>query len=88
MTPRIVPHARNRCAEMGISTKVAKQIVRHPSLVRPDYPGSDRQLIESDRHPAYAVIYDPDDNAVVTVIFNTHQSSARKGATYTLRESM
>ena len=41
-TPVLCEHARERCAEMGISTKVAKRIVREAAVVRPGMAHSDR----------------------------------------------
>lgn len=32
MTPRLSDHARQRCREMGVSTKRVKQIVRDPHV--------------------------------------------------------
>lgn len=60
---------------MGISTKVAKTIVRESNINYPgpeSHPGS--YLAISDRHPEYAVAYiiDPFDGSkvVCTVLYN------------------
>lgn len=56
----MTPHARERCAEMGISTKVAKRIWRERSLTRPDYqrkPG--RVVAHSSRYrPDLCIVVD------------------------------
>jgi hypothetical protein len=80
-TPVLSEHARQRCAEMGISTKVAKRIVQNPGITRPTakYPGC--VVIESSVHPQYAVAYCPDANKVITVIFNERNFKARNGPT-------
>lgn len=84
MTPRISQHARERCAEMGISTKIAKQIIRRPDLIRPSRSvgGSEKGLVmvTSDRYPEYAVVYCPADEVVVTVLFRTCERYRRDGA--------
>lgn len=82
-TPRLTDHAKDRCAEMGISTKVAKQIVRHPSVVRPGKAETGCRVVTSDRHPRYAVVLGPEeDPVIVTVLFNTPDFYKRNGATY------
>lgn len=69
LTVRITEHARRRCVEMGISTKVAKRIARHPSMVLPDFQGnSDRQFIHSKVEPEYVIILDVTSHEVVTVM--------------------
>ncbi len=67
--PKITPHARERCAEMGISTKVAKRIWRDPDLVLPDFQGraTRRFLHSSTVEPAYAIVVEGED-IVVTVL--------------------
>lgn len=82
-TPRLSRHARERCAEMGISTKVAKEIVRHPDVDRPGKPGSDRRVAVSDLHPGYAVVYAPHDPPeVISVVFRTQVRYHRNGTEY------
>lgn len=88
MTPRITKHARQRCEEMGISTKVAKQIVRHADVTHTtDSRGRECQrfVCKSDKHPGYAVAYfkAPDGVPVVcTVLFDTAEEYVRLGATF------
>jgi len=84
-TPVLSDHARERCVEMGISTKVAKWIVRHADIRRPGNPGSHCVVATCKRFPDYAVVYgeEPDGTkVVVTVLFNTTEFYARAGATY------
>lgn len=51
MTPRLTDHARKRCAEMGISTKIAKRVIQHADLTRPGYKGTDAQVATSRAYP-------------------------------------
>jgi len=74
-TPRMTNHARQRCAEMGISTKVAKAIVRGATTVYPAPPAhGDSMVAISSRHPEYAVSYFIDENdgakVICTVLYN------------------
>lgn len=84
MTPKLTTHARERCVEMGISTKIAKWIVRHADLRRPGNPGTDTVVATSRRYPDYAVVYAEEEGApvVITVLFNTVQFYARAGTTF------
>lgn len=83
-TPRVTRHAAERCAEMGISTKVAKQIVRHHDVIYPSPAryGPTARVVRSDMHPAYAVAWDEEANAIITVIFNTPEFYVRQGTTF------
>lgn len=79
-TPIMTRHARDRCLEMGISTKVAKTIIRKASVVRLCLDGA---IAVSDEYPDYAVIYDPADiPVVISVVFRTMVQYERDGATY------
>jgi hypothetical protein len=70
---------------MGISTKVAKRIVRNPSMTRPDVPGSHRRIAISNDEPDYVVVYVPGDpNLIVTVLFNQPADYIRNGVHYIL----
>lgn len=80
-TPFLTRHARERCAEMGISTKVAKRIVQHPDIIRPGNNGTACLVAVSDRYPEYAVVYDPEAFRIVTVVFRTAEVYVREGAT-------
>lgn len=87
-TPRVSVHARERCAEMGISTKVAKHIVRHPSIDRPGNTWTGCRVAVSDLHPEYAVVYDPECCVIVTVLFRTTERYARQGQTFVIEEQV
>lgn len=81
VTPRILPHALERCHEMGISTKVAKRIIRNADLTRPSSDGL--RIAVSDADPDYAVVYYPGSPpVVVTVVFRTYDLYVRQGATF------
>lgn len=84
-TSVISRHARARCEEMGISTKVAKRIVQRPNLRRPGNPGTGATVATSYEHPGYAVVFvHPPEQPplVVTVLFNTRDFRARAGRTF------
>jgi hypothetical protein len=84
-TPRLTAHARARCAEMGVPTKVAKRIVQHADIVRPGNRGTGCLVSVSDDYPDYIVVHtDPADGPVeiVTVSFRTGGTYIRDGATY------
>jgi hypothetical protein len=84
-TPVLSRHARQRCLEMGISTKVAKRIVQRPNLRRPGNPGTGTVVATSYEHPGYAVVFvHPPEQAplVVTVLFDTREFTARAGRTF------
>ncbi len=90
--PTISEHARARCAEMGISTKVAKAIAKNPTLTYSGNPGTDCRVYLSEAHPEYAVVVGPppsgsDRPVVVTVLFRTEDDYVRAGATYTAVDS-
>lgn len=86
-TPLLSHHARERCKEMEIRTRVAKRIVQHADCVRPGKPGSDAMVATCDEFPEYAVVYEPGDPAViVTVVFRTPERYERNGATFRVRE--
>jgi hypothetical protein len=83
-TPVMTNHARERCAEMGISTKVAKRIWRERVLTWVDRPGSDCHLAFSS-DPDYGVVYTTDAAGrvvIVTVVFRTSDYYVRRGVSY------
>lgn len=90
-TPVLTQHARDRCAEMGISTKVAKRVLRHADLTRPAKPGQPGIAATSTLVPGYAVIYKMvDDNPrplILTVLFDCRDFVARNGSTYIAEEA-
>jgi hypothetical protein len=93
---RLTEHARQRCREMGISTKVPKRIVDDPARVSypgaPGHPG-DRRMIASKCHPEYLVILqqtpEPDEpDIVVTVLYRTEDRIPREEANRRAREAL
>jgi hypothetical protein len=58
---------------MGIGTKVVKQIIRNPSVIRDAVSGQTcapedhRVIVSSTMHPDYQVVYCPTKMLVVTV---------------------
>jgi hypothetical protein len=86
-TPRMTPHAALRCIEMGISTKVAKRIVRNADVRRPGGRHSDAMIATSDDDPDYAVVYYPTDPPIViTVVFRTPEVYVRRGIGFEVSE--
>lgn len=81
-TPRLTDHARERCAEMGISTKVAKVIFRRAVVRRPGNPDSDCMVAVSDTYPDYAVVYFEADNGpvIATVLYRDPEVTSRPEA--------
>jgi hypothetical protein len=81
-TPRLTDHARERCVQMEISTKVAKRIWQHRTLKRPmcadaDGLDTDRVLVTAADYPEYVVVVDEKGwfgqggpPVIVTVLFN------------------
>lgn len=86
MDPKMTEHARQRCAEMGISTKVAKRMVKNPSVTHTTKKGDgDRIICTSDEYPLYVVVYSVgrDGNIwIITVLFNTQIRYKREGASW------
>ena len=98
-TPRLTDHARERCVQMGITTKVAKRVWQHRTLKRPecaDTDGlqSDRVIVTAADHPDYVLIVDETGwfgqggpPVIVTVLFNAGGRFLRDGeGGYTLVE--
>jgi hypothetical protein len=76
-------HARERCAEMGISTKIAKRIVTDPN--RTTYPARPGTMALSALEPEYcAVFLEREDGTVLvlTVLWTTRERYVRKGDHY------
>lgn len=75
LTPALTAHARQRCAEMGINTKVAKRIVQHHTLVYPapfgHPPG--RVLVSSVQYPEFLVVAAEDLHLIFTVLWNSQE---------------
>jgi hypothetical protein len=85
-TPVLTEHARERCAEMGIRTRVAKQIWRDHTLTYPLHD-QDRIVVISADHPRYALVVDEhgDRPVVVTVLFNHPDRYVREGETFRVK---
>lgn len=84
ITPRLTHHARERCAEMGVTTKRAKRIVQDPDVSRPAKAtgGDDGFIAVADHEPDIAVVYklDGDVPVILTVVWRTYEPYDR--ATY------
>lgn len=86
-TPVMSHHARQRCVEMGISTKVAKRIVQTSYLTYAGRPGSPpgTKVHLSHEHSEYAAVTAPSDEGgevVLTVLFRTQEEYVRNGTTF------
>lgn len=84
MTPRLSQHARQRCKEMGISTRLVKRIVQNADVSFPATPSSDgrpTQMLTWSKEERYRVVLS-DDNVVLTVLFRCTETYVRKGETY------
>lgn len=70
-TPKLTRHARERCREMGISTRRAKRVVQHQTTTYPS-TGSGHSnnglVVLSAGEPEIAVVWDPPTNTILTVI--------------------
>lgn len=85
-TPRLTEHARARCVEMGISTKVAKRIVQNPTMTYPGPSGTNSTVVLSSLEPKYFVAVNPE-GWVITVAFNAPGVTYRRnGDTYEVLE--
>lgn len=83
-TPRMTDHARERCAEMEISTKVAKHIARHGDVTYPGTPSEEGPtlVVLWSGDSRFAVVTNDTRTAVLTVLFNTPVVYERAGATF------
>jgi hypothetical protein len=84
-TPQLSEHARERCAQMGITTKVAKRIWKTRTLIRGAREGC--LLVTSTEVPEYAIVVDENGwlggpPVVVTVLFRCYEEYVRDGETY------
>ncbi len=89
VTPVMSRHARERCAEMEISTKVAKRIWRFWSVKRGMHDQEGKLMVTSAEEPDYAVVVDirPEVPIIVTVLFNEKDVYVRDGAEYKLAKA-
>lgn len=67
MKVKLSDHARQRAAEMGVSTKRIKQLFRNPHL---DYPSTNHPNCRVAVHGDLAIPYDPRTGIVITVLWN------------------
>lgn len=75
-TPRLSYHARQRCAEMGVTTKRAKRIVQDPDLVR---PAQGALMAVSDADPDIAVVFTEETPpTIITVVWRTYETYDRE----------
>lgn len=85
-TPHLTEHARQRCKEMGLGTKVAKHIVRKGELCYPSTPSADGtptviyQWSGSKAYAVCAVQGSPD--RVLSVLFRTPETYQRAGLSF------
>lgn len=79
ITPRMSHHARLRCEQMGLSTKVAKSIVRDHDVAWMNAEGE--TVATSDRYPdvtvAYVAAVDGGYPVVMTVLPRTQDTYRR-----------
>lgn len=80
-------HARDRCAEMGISTKIGKRIWRNQCMTYPVTDtswGTQATMVLSEVEPRYSlVVVITDEQAIaVTVAFRTDGPYIREGETF------
>lgn len=86
-TPVLTKHARERCAEMGISTKIAKRIVQNARVTYrgTNVRGGDSRIALCCDYPGYAVVFTEQVDGpplIITVVFNTPGQYVRDGATF------
>lgn len=85
-TPILTDHARQRSAEMGLSTKVAKAIVRNAEVCYPSTPTKDgvpTVIYLWTGQPAYAVCcIEGEPDLVLSVLFHTPEFYARAGSSF------
>lgn len=72
-TPKLTEHARQRCAEMGLTTRRVKRVVRDPDLV---YTSYGRRLMCRYDEPTFRVVVD-EYGLVITVLLWTYDPYAR-----------
>jgi hypothetical protein len=77
-TPRLTLHARERCAEMGISTKRAKRVVKERRLVYISNLDHDNDafVVMSD-DPDICVVWKEHTNLILTVLPRTQEEYVR-----------
>ena len=92
-TPVLTNHARERCAEMGITTETVKRIVQAADVCYPGTasPKGPTTIVMAKDYPQYCVVVAGDrlasagEAVVVTVLFNSTQFYERAGTTFVLK---
>lgn len=89
MTPRLSVHARERCVELGISTKRAKRVVQNRTGTYPSAVGHDNNgvVVISASDSEIAVVWDPDDNAILTVLPRVQEKYVRTSNGFEVRSA-
>lgn len=78
MHPTFTNHARERCAEMGFSTKRAKRALRSPGTTYgPDPSGGFVHVAHDDEEIAVVFVLDGDAPIVLTVLWHTQDQYSR-----------
>lgn len=82
---RMTPHARERCEQMGVSTKVAKRIWRERSMTRPEFQRHENRVFvhsSTYRPDLVLIVEDPDsdDPRVITVMYHSYERVERPEA--------
>jgi predicted nucleotide-binding protein len=73
-TPHLTPHARDRCLEMGISTKRAKRVVQQQVLKYVSNAAHDNGAFIVMSHDAdIAVVWQEDRNLILSVLHRTQE---------------
>lgn len=83
LTPILTDHARERCAQMGIPTKVVKRIWQHRTLVR-GLQDQHRVVVTAVHEPQYALVVDDTEAVpvIITVLFAEREEWVREGTSY------
>ena len=74
--PTMTLHARQRCEEMGITTIRAKRVVSRRVTTYAGTANNNGLVCLSD-DPEIAVVWDPDENVIITVIYRTYDRYER-----------
>ena len=92
-TPVLTSHARERCAEMGITTELVKRIIQSADVAYPGRPSAQgpTTIVLSKDYPEYCAVVAGDrlvsagEAVVVTVLFNTTEYYQRNGTTFVIK---
>lgn len=72
-TPKLTDHARQRCIEMGLTTRRVKRVVQEPDLA---YDSHGRRMMCRFDEPTFRVVVDAD-GLVITVLPWTYETYER-----------